>query len=276
MQSDSEKATALIKARAGDAPIDVGIVLGFGLSAIAEQVESPQVFPYSDLPGFRLPPSEGADAQVVVGTIGTARVAIMRGRVHYYSSGDIDAMWVPLETIAQLGAKAVVLIGAAGSVKPEISPGALIAITDHINLSGLNPLIGDLDDKRFVDLTGAYDRFLRERFAVAAGEIGRKTGEGIYMWFPGPSFETPAEIRAAQALGADIVGMSLVPEVIIARRLGLRVLAISMVTNFSAGLRTERLVRDQTLRAAAASIVPLTRVLSRFLELWTLEAPKRR
>jgi purine-nucleoside phosphorylase len=276
MRNQSGQSAALIKSRIGDAPIDVGIVLGLGLSAIADQVADPQIFPYRDLPGFHLPAAEGPDAQLAIGTIGTARVAILRGRVHYYASGDIDAMWVPLQTLSLLGAKAVVLIGAAGSVKPEIGPGALVAISDHINLTGLNPLVGDEGDKRFVDLSGAYDRHLRERFALAAGELGRKTGEGVYMWFPGPSFETPAEIRAAQILGADIVGMSMVPEVIISRRLGLRVLGISMITNFSAGLRTERLAREQTLRAAAASIVPLTRVLTRFLELWTIEGPKQR
>src|SRR5262249_47306269 len=154
----------------------------------------------------------------------------------------------------RLGATAVVLATAAGSARREIQPGALVAIKDHINLTGFNPLIGEPTENRYMDMTGAYDPVLRERFAVAAGETGgRKTSEAVFMWFPGPSFETPAEINAARALGADLVGMTTVPDVIIARSIGLRVLAVAMVTNYAAGLGTEQLGRDQTMRVTGAS-----------------------
>jgi purine-nucleoside phosphorylase len=271
VRSESEQAAALIRSRIGEQPIDVGLVLGSGLGPIADHIATPTVIPYDDLPGFARPMVGGHAAELVLGTIGTARIAVFKGRVHHYESGSVSAMRVPLETLALLGAGAVVLTNAAGSTRPEIKPGSLVVIRDHINLTGQNPLIGESDDSRFVDLTAAYDPILRERFAKAAAEAGRRTSEGVYMWRSGPSFETPAEINALRMLGADLVGMSTVPEVVIARRLGLRVLAVSMVTNFAAGLSEGPLSHDQTMRAAAASIVPLTRVLVKMFEIWVLE-----
>jgi purine-nucleoside phosphorylase len=271
MRGESEQAASIIRSRAGDRPIDAGLVLGSGLGAIADHMATPTVIPYADLPGFARPMVGGHEAELLVGTIGTARVAVMKGRVHFYETGDVAAMRVPLETLALLGAQAVVLTNAAGSTRPELKPGSLVAIRDHINMTGLNPLVGETDDARFVDLTAAYDATLRERFAKAAAEAGRRTSEGVYLWHSGPSFETPAEIQVARMLGVDLVGMSTVPEVIIARRLGLRVLAVSMVTNLAAGLSTEPLTHAQTMRAAAASIVPLTRVLVKMFEIWVLE-----
>jgi purine-nucleoside phosphorylase len=271
MRSESEQAASLVRSRIGDASVDVGLVLGTGLGAIADHIAAPTVIPYGDLPGFARPMVGGHAAELVVGTIGTARVAVLKGRVNHYESGNVSAMRVPLETLSLLGAGAVVLTNAAGSTRPEIKPGSLVVIRDHINLTGQNPLIGETDDARFVDLTAAYDPVLRERFAKAAAEAGRRTSEGVYMWRSGPSFETPAEINAVRMLGADLVGMSTVPEVVIARRLGLRVLAISMVTNFAAGLNEGPISHEQTMRAAAASIVPLTRVLVKLFEIWVLE-----
>jgi purine-nucleoside phosphorylase len=271
VHSESEQAAALIRSRIGEQPIDVGLVLGSGLGAIADHIANPTVFSYDDLPGFARPMVGGHAAEVVTGTIGTARIAVFKGRVHHYESGSVSSMRVPLETLALLGAGAVVLTNAAGSTRPEIKPGSLVVIRDHINLTGQNPLIGETDDGRFVDLTAAYDPILRERFAKAAAEAGRRISDGVYMWRSGPSFETPAEVNALRMLGADLVGMSTVPEVIIARRLGLRVLAVSMVTNFAAGLNEGPLSHEQTMRAAAASIVPLTRVLVKLFDMWVLE-----
>jgi purine-nucleoside phosphorylase len=273
VRSESEQAATLVRSRIGDAPIDVGLVLGSGLGAIADHITAPTVIPYDGLPGFARPMVGGHAAELVVGTIGTARVAVLKGRVHHYESGDISAMRVPLETLTLLGAGAVVLTNAAGSTRPEIKPGSLVVIRDHINLTGQNPLIGESDDARFVDLSAAYDPILRERFAKAAAETGRRISDGVYMWRSGPSFETPAEINAVRMLGADLVGMSTVPEVVLARRLGLRVLAVSMVTNFAAGLNEGPLSHEQTMRAAAASIVPLTRVLVKMFDIWV---PERR
>jgi len=271
MRNESEQAASVIRSRIGDKPVDVGLVLGTGLGAIADHITSPIAFSYDDLPGFAHPLVGGHEAEFVVGTIGTACVAVMKGRVHHYETGNSAAMRVPLETLSLLGANAVVLTNAAGSTRPELKPGSLVAIRDHINLTGQNPLIGETGDARFVDLSAAYDPVLRERFARAAAESGRRISEGVYMWRSGPSFETPAEVQVVRMLGADLVGMSTVPEVIIARHLGMRVLAVSMVTNFAAGLNAEPLSHAQTMRAAAASIVPLTRVLVKLFEIWVLE-----
>ena len=169
----------------------------------------------------------------------------------------------------------VVLNAAVGSTRREISPGTLVAIRDHINLTGINPLVGVDDPHRSLDLTAAYDPHLRERFAKAAAESGRKTQEGTLMWFPGPGFETPAEINAARTLGADLVGMSIVPEVLIARQLGLRVLALTTVTNFAAGLNAETLGREQAMRVSTAAAANLIRVLVKIFEHWGTEARAR-
>jgi len=271
MRSESEQAASVIRSCAGDRPVDVAVVLGSGLAAIADHIAEPTVIAYGDLPGFARPMVGGHEAELVVGSLGTARVAVMKGRVHHYETGNVAAMRVPLETFSLVGANAVVLTSAAGSTRPELKPGSLMVIRDHINLTGQDPLIGETGDSRFVDLSTAYDPVLRERFARAAAESGLRTGEGVYMWRSGPSFETPAEIQVARMLGADLVGMSTVPEVIMARHIGLRVLAVAMVTNFAAGLTNEPLNHAQTMRAAAASIVPLTSVLVRFFAAWTLE-----
>ena len=276
MRSESRQAAAAIQARAGSAPINIGLVLESGLAGISENVVSPVSIPYQGLPGFPVPAVGGAGSEVVVGGLGTARVAILKGRALYHETRDMAAMRVPLETVKLLGADAVALVNAAGSTRPDLAPGALVAVKDHINLTGLNPLLDEVDESRFTDMSAAYDAVLRERFVIAAHSVGRKTGEGVYMWFPGPTFETEAEIRAAHTLGADLVGMSLVPEVILARHLGLRVLAISMVTNFAAGVRAEHVERDDRMRVAGATMLSLTRVLLKFFEIWVVGSPLRR
>jgi purine-nucleoside phosphorylase len=275
--SDSEKAAAAIRALAGDYPVNVGLLLGTGLAAVAEHIVSPLRFPYAALPGFPQVTVGGSEAEVMIGALGTAGVAVMKGRATYSETGNPAAMRVPLETLKLLGAEAVVIVNAAGSARPDFAPGSLVAVRDHINLTGINPLIGDPTHRNGNrDMSMAYDPVLRERFAIAAGGTGRKTNEGIYMWFPGPTFETPAEVRAAQMLGADLVGLSLVPEVMIARSLGLRVLAISIVTNLASNIGHDRVVPEQTMRVAGAAVQSLTRVLLKFFEIWVVGSPARR
>jgi purine-nucleoside phosphorylase len=270
VQSDAEKCAELVRSQIGDARIDVGLVLGAWLAAIADQVSQPVVIPYDHLPGFAHP--AGDEGTLVIGLLGTARVAIFRGRANYNDKGDINAMRVPIEMLSLLGAKSVVLTSAAGSVRNDINPGTLVTITDHINLTGLNPLIGESGRERSVDMSDAYDRHLRERFALACGQLGRKIHEAVYMWLPGPSFETAAEIRAAQALGAHVVGMAIVPETILARRYGLRVLALGMVTNLAAGLRTDTVTHEDRMRTGVAAAGSLARVLTKFFEIWMVES----
>jgi len=264
-------ATDIIRERTGAGDIDVGLIVGAGLAAIADQATGSVAVDYGDLPGFPASPHGDQSAQCVVGTLGSARVAILKGRASYHERGDIQCMRVPLETLSLLGAESVIMIGMAGSLKKELFPGAFVAVRDHINLTGINPLIGGNGDSRGVDLTGAYDPHLRQRFGLSAAEVGRKTAEGTLMWFPGPSYETPAEVNAARVLGADMVGMSIVPEVVIARAIGLRVLAIAMVTNFAAGMNQEELGRAQNTRVAGASTTSLTRVLAKLFERWVID-----
>lgn len=271
MRDESRAAAQIIGARATAAHIDVGLIVGGGLAAIAEQVTSAAVVDYGELPGFAISPHGEQCGQCVVGTLGSARVAVLKGRSYYHEHGDIHCMRVPLETLKLLGADSVVLVGMAGSLKKEIWPGAFVAVRDHINLTGINPLIGLDGEARGVDLSGAYDPHLRQRFGLSAGEVGRKTAEGTLMWFPGPSYETPAEINAARALGADLVGMSIVPETIMARALGLRVLAIALVSNFAAGMSQEAPGRAQNTRVVGASAASLTRMLAKLFERWVID-----
>ncbi len=272
MREHSTKSAELIRARIGATPIDVGLVIGANLAHIGEQIATPVSFRYHDLPGFPHPRIGGDAAECMIGTLGSARIALLKGRPYYHEAGDPAGLRVPLETLKLLGAKAVVVTGAAGSTRREIAPGALVAIRDHINLTCINPLVGIDEPNRAIDLTGAYDPHLRERFVKAASESGRKSHEATLMWFPGPSFETPAEIQAARALGADLVGMSIVPDTLIARHIGLRVLALATVTNYAAGLSAEMPGRDQAMRVSTAAAATLIRVLVKLFELWVLDA----
>ena len=214
----------------------LGFVLGSGLGGLADEVEDAVAISYRDLPGFPVPTVAGHNGRLVVGRLEGRRVALFQGRGHYYERGDARAMFVALETFKRLGGRVLFLTNAAGGLHADWRPPALAAIVDHINFAGANPLIGLPTDERFVPLTEAYDRDLLATLKGAARRADIDLHEGVYMWFSGPSFETPAEIRAAKILGADLVGMSTVPEVLIARFLGLRCAAASLVTNFAAGL----------------------------------------
>jgi purine-nucleoside phosphorylase len=225
-----------LKAHGLDSLPPLAIVLGSGLGAFADEARDAIAVSYLDIPGFPVPSVEGHAGRLVVGTIEGQRTALFQGRGHYYERGDANAMRIAIETFHKLGGETLLMTNAAGGLKQEWRPPALVAITDHINFSGTNPLIGYSGADRFVPLTRAYDEALLGLMREAARAADVKLDEGVYMWFSGPSFETPAEIRAARILGADLVGMSTVPEVILARRAGLRCAAVSVVTNYAAGL----------------------------------------
>ena len=258
------QAVETIRARVGAAPVAVGLVLGSGLGHLTEAVDGVAV-DYADLPGFPHAGVSGHQPRLVVGDLEGVRVAVLGGRAHYYESGDATVMRQPLEVLRALGAGTIILTNAAGSFRADIPPGELMLIVDHINFSGRNPLIGEPTDARFVNLTDAYDPGLRRALAAAAAAEGVALAEGVYAWYSGPSFETPAEIRALKILGADAVGMSTVPEVILARFLGLRVAAISTITNMAAGLSEEAISHDHTKAMAPLGAAKLERVLRRFL-----------
>lgn len=255
-----------IRGVAGEEPIATALVLGTGLGVVTERFENAHRIAFADLEGFPADAVSGHAKRVVVGSFAGKRVVALEGRAHPYESGDAAAMRPAFATLKALGVRRVVLTNAAGSLDPETPPGALVAISDHINLTGLNPLVGLAGDERFVDMVDAYAPPLRIALAAAAAAEGVPLGEGVYMFFPGPSFETPAEIRAAKVLGADLVGMSLAPEAVLARHFGFELAAISVVTNFAAGLAAQGPSHAETKTAAAGGAEALTRLLARFVE----------
>jgi xanthosine phosphorylase len=261
-------AANVISDRAGLSP-RVGIVLGSGLGAVADAVADPTVIDYADLPGFPRPTVEGHGGRAVLGRIGEVPVAVLQGRAHVYEGGDLDAIRTPIRALRAAGAEILVLTNAAGSLHPEVGPGRLMLITDHINLSGVNVLAGPNEDEigpRFPSLRDAYDPELRRHLHAAAAELGIELAEGVYLAVSGPAFETPAEIRAYGILGADAVGMSTVHETAVARHAGLRVVAVSAITNLAEGMSEEPLSHEQTLRDAQRAADALAPLLMRFVE----------
>ena len=254
--------------RAGLQP-RVGVVLGSGLGAVADAVAGGTVIDYADLPGFPRPTVAGHGGRVVVGRVGEVPVAVLQGRAHVYEGGDLEAIRTPIRALRAAGAEILVLTNAAGSLRAEIGPGQLMLITDHINLSGVNVLAGPNDEEigpRFPSLRDAYDPELRGRLHAAAEELGIPLSEGVYLAVSGPTFETPAEIRAFASLGADAVGMSTVHETAVARHAGLRVAAVSAITNLAEGMQPEPLSHEQTLRDAQKAADALAPLLVKFLE----------
>ena len=238
------------EAAPGTAP-KVAIVLGSGLGGLVERVEGAVRIPYLDLDGFPRPTVSSHLGELVIGRLAGVEVVLLAGRGHFYEHGSAREMAVPIATLSALGVEVLILTNAAGSLREEVGPGSPMLICDHIALGMPNPLVGVVGDARFVSMVDAYDPGLRAQARAAAAEAGIALAEGVYMWFSGPSFETPAEIRAARALGADEVGMSTAPEVILARHAGLRVLALSMITNLAAGMTGRPLSHDETKREAA-------------------------
>lgn len=262
--SKNDELACLIRDRAGSTAPDFGLILGSGLGHLADAVNGVSI-PYDDLPGFPHAGVSGHAAKLVIGTLEGRRVAIFGGRSHYYEQGRADAMRLPLETLVALGCGKLLLTNAAGSLRTDIAPGDLMLLNDHIAFAGTNPLIGERSEARFVPMTQAHDPDLRRALAQAAAGEGIALAEGVYCWFSGPSFETPAEIRAARILGADAVGMSTVPEIILARFLGLRCAAISVITDMGAGLSDEPISHDHTKAMAPIGAAKLETVLRRFL-----------
>lgn len=254
-----------IRKRAQGRSPKMALVLGSGLGALASELEDSLVIPYTDLPGFPQRMVEGHGGDLMLGRLGGCEVAVLRGRTHYYQNGRADGMREPLRVLRALGCEVLCLTNAAASLRPEVQPGSLVLVTDHINFSGTNPLIGQEDASAFVDMTDAYDPALRKSMLAAAAQEGIALHEGVYLWFSGPSFETPAEIRAARALGAEVVGMSTVPETILGRQGGFRVLAVSAITNLGAGLDDQPLDHKHTLEKAAEAAGRLATLLKSFL-----------
>ncbi|NQW50542.1 MAG: purine-nucleoside phosphorylase [Rhodospirillales bacterium] len=245
----------------------VAVILGSGLGSFVEEVSEVAAIPYADLPDFPQPTVGGHAGRLVLGHVGATPVAVLQGRAHYYERGRVDEMKGAIDAVARLGCETLLQTNAAGSLRLDMPPGSVMAISDHINFAGINPLFGvGPGDSRFVDMVDAYDPVLRGELLEAARVADVVCHEGVYIFFSGPSFETPAEIRAARVLGADAVGMSTAPETILARHAGLKVAALSLMTNYAAGLVPGVLAHDQTLAVATAAAGKVRRLLRVFLE----------
>jgi purine-nucleoside phosphorylase len=244
------EAVAHVRSRTGLHP-SIGLVLGSGLGAFARSLERPTVIPYAEIPHFPRSTAIGHAGELVVGHSHGVPVAVMSGRPHFYEGHSPQAVVFPVRVLGRLGVKILVMTNAAGSVNVNYKPGELMVVEDHINLMGFNPLVGPNEEslgERFFDMSEAYDPALREIAEKACWKAGVTVRKGIYLAVSGPSYETPAEIRAYRAVGADAVGMSTVPEAIALRHAGVRVLGISTITNMAAGILPKPLVHEEVLQ----------------------------
>jgi purine-nucleoside phosphorylase len=232
----------------------IALVLGSGLGAFADEFATPTKIPYKKIPYFPQSTAIGHAGQLVIGKVGDIPVAGMQGRVHLYEGYSAKEVAFPIRVFNQMGIKAVILTNAAGGINLNYSQGALVAIRDHINLQGANPLIGPNDDRfgpRFPDMTRAYDPEFRRFVSEEGKRLKFNLHEGVYLALAGPNYETPAEIHAFRSLGADLIGMSTVPEVLVARHSGIRVLGVSCVTNMAAGITGAPLTAEEVFETAA-------------------------
>ena len=248
-----DEAVDAITRHAGAAVPDAAIVLGSGLGDFAGRLRDAVSIPYGDLPHWPVSNVIGHEGRLVIGTLGSRRVAALSGRAHFYEGHDLRTVTFAARVIARLGVKVLMLTNAAGGINPALTPGTLMVIDDHINLLGSNPLVGANEDAfgaRFPDMSEVYSKRLRGVADAVAREQGLQIGHGIYVAVHGPSYETPAEIRFLRGIGADAVGMSTVPEAIVARHMGVEVLGISCITNAAAGVLPQPLNHDEVMEVA--------------------------
>lgn len=261
------KAAEYIRTQSNNFQPKIGLILGSGLGSLAELVKDPVVISYGDLPGFPISTVAGHAGQMVLGYLEGVPVVCLQGRAHWYEGVESKKVKTLVRTIKLLGADSLVLTNAAGSLCMDVGPGRLMLITDHINLQGKNPLIGPNDEEfgpRFFAMDDAYDPGLRKLLQQVAADNAIPLAKGVYIAVLGPCFETPAEIRSFKTLGADAVGMSTVPEVIVARHCGLKVAAISAITNYAAGMSDEEITHEGTLHYGKLAAKDMSRLLIKF------------
>ena len=255
-----------LKEKLHDRTPKIAIILGSALGSVVDAVDDPLIIPYTDLSGFPVPKISGHAGKLYVGKIGGKEVIVLAGRAHPYESGNAGVMRPALDQLKTIGIETLVLTNAAGSLKASMKPGSLMALTDHINCAGMNPLIGQHGDENFVSMTNAYDADLRKQLLAAAKKEKIPLKQGVYCWYSGPSFETPAEIKMMQIIGGTAVGMSTAPETIIARRLGMKVVAISTITNLAAGIKGASPSHEETKREGMKAAASMQRLLTRFFK----------
>jgi len=265
---ETTQAAASIADATGFDAHDAALVLGSGLGDYAASLPDAVVVPYADIPGFPVPQVVGHGGSLVSAPVGDGRILILSGRVHTYEGWEMDEVVFGVRAVIASGAKRVMLTNAAGGVNASYSPGDLVVIKDHLNFTGRNPLLGLNDDRlgpRFPDLSTVYTPRLRSELANVFTDVGITPYEGTYAWFLGPTYETPAEVQMGRTLGADLVGMSTVPEAIAARHMGAEVAGISLVTNLAAGISPTPLSHDEVTETAAKAKETFTAVLDAYL-----------
>jgi len=266
MTTPAEEAAAIIQSHCGPEKIESALMLGrifFGAADLGERVAS---IPYAELPGFPTGPGL-EDGELIIANSDGMLIAVLKGRSTFHESGDPSLMASAIETLSLLGVRSLVCTGLALSVLADLLPGNIVAVTDHINFSGLNPLIGTPGEgKAMVNMNEAYDKRLIRRIKTAAAASGVSVHEGVMMWFSGPSFETPAEAKVARQLGADLIGWTIVPECILARRYGLGFVGLAVVTDFGAGFSSGNPSADLTRGPAAAGVVATKRLVRAFMK----------
>jgi xanthosine phosphorylase len=268
MSPSLDEAINTIKKYAGSSFPKVGMILGSGLAPLADQIVNPITIPYQAL-GLSSGSVQGHASLLVFGTIQNVPVVCLKGRLHLYEGASYESICTLIRIVKMLGAHSLIVTCAAGSLNADIGPGEIMVINDHINFQSGNPLVGPNNESfgpRFVSLENAYDESLRNTFVKVASRMGTTVNEGVYLSTLGPCFETPAEIRAFRTLGADMVGMSVVPEVIVARHCGLRVLGISAITNLAVGMSSEKVTHDGTLHYADIAARKLVKILPEFMK----------
>ena len=244
-----DKAATFIGGKLTKRP-EIGLILGSGLGVLADEIENPVMIPYGDIPDFPVSTVEGHAGRLVIGELEEKTVLAMQGRFHYYEGYGLDEVTFPVRVMKQLGIEKVIVTNAAGGVNPEFEAGDLMMITDHINNVGINPLIGPNDSDlgvRFPDMSSAYDPAYQELIEQVAKDLGISLQKGVYVWNSGPSYETPAEIRMLQKVGGDAVGMSTVPEVVVAQHSGMKVLGLSCISNMAAGILDQPLSHEEVI-----------------------------
>jgi purine-nucleoside phosphorylase len=265
LHTRAEEAAAAIRA-SGIAPPRIAVVLGSGLNELADRLPDGVAIPYERIPHFPRPTVAGHQGKVIIGNLHGTSVLMLQGRFHYYEGHDLETVTFPVRVLQQLGVGSLILTAATGGIREGLRPGDLVVLSDHLNLLGVNPLRGPNDDRlgtRFPDMTEVYSARLR---MIAREEAGRLTiglSEGVYACMPGPSYETPAEIRGLRTLGADVVGMSTVPEAIVARHAGIEVLGIALVSNAAAGVLGTPITHEEVLEAGRDAAPRLAALIER-------------
>lgn len=264
---DYEPPLAAIRAAHQGTMPKIALILGSGLGRFGERMEIETILPYGDIPGFPVSTVAGHSGRLLIGRFAGAPLTCMQGRMHLYEGYEAARLAIPVRTLKLLGVETLLVTNAAGSTREEMGPGSLMAISDHINLSGQNPLIGRNDERfgpRFFDMSAAWDPDLRARLAMAADESGVRLHQGVYAQVAGPNFETPAEVRMLKAMGADAIGMSTVPECLVARHAGIRVLGMSVITNLAAGIARHALSHEETISEADKAYEHMMTLLTAF------------